>query len=252
MDQNIKAEYTIPYDMVKLPSLGKLYKENKSSLKVEDMITDDEDILLSNNLINSGKVFDVLLKQKVKDEFDLSQLLIGDKNKLLLHLRQTAYGQYYNTKVIDTTAGEILPYTVDLSLLGDKELVHNPDENGEFEFVLPKINKVITFRLLRTGDEDYINKRAEALKNKETGVVPYMKTRLETQIMSIEGDRDRLNINTFVKFMSPQDSVALRRYIDEVEPNVNLEYTFLSPTTNEEFKSKIQLGLDFFYPNTNQ
>ena len=45
---------------------------------------------------------------------------------------------------------------------------------------------------IKKFDADYINQRAESLKNKITGVIPYLTTRFEVQIMSVNGNKDKL------------------------------------------------------------
>ena len=65
---NTEPTFEIPYDVIELPSQGKLYLGNKSTVKVEYLTATDENILTSPNLLQSGKVLDILLKSKVKDD----------------------------------------------------------------------------------------------------------------------------------------------------------------------------------------
>ena len=79
MDPNfVPDEYKVPYDVIELPSQGLLYKNKKSNVKVEYLTAYDENILTSPNLLNSGKVLDVLIERKVKDlGFDPKELDSG-------------------------------------------------------------------------------------------------------------------------------------------------------------------------------
>lgn len=253
METKTKTKYedeifNIPFDMVKLPSEGKLYPSIGDVIGVEYMVTEDEEILFSNNLMDNGIVFNRLVEAKLKDKsVNVGDLLIGDFNKILVFLRTTAYGSMYKTKSLDPDTSTLIDQQVDLSKLSVQGLGADFDENGEFEYVLPLFNKRVTFKLLTVGLGDYINATAEKKVTKD-GVPPYLTTKLETLIMSVEGDRDKLYISKFVKVMPPADRLALFQYIESIEPKVDLNYTFKSSIKKEEYKDKIVLGLDFFYP----
>lgn len=239
----------IPFDIVKLPSQGKLYPNSIDSIEVEYVTAEDENTLTSPNLIKSGKVLDVLMDKKIKNKnINPKQLLIGDRNAIMIFLRQSAYGDEYQTRVNDPSTGEDFTTIVDLTKLKAKSLNAIPNENMEFPFQLPKSKKNITFRLLTGEDEDNITQIAESKKNKLTGVAPYVTTRLSTQIMSIEGDRNKLTIDEFVRLMSPMDSLALREYIDSIEPGISMMYEFTSPSGNK-FESLVNIDASFFWPS---
>ena len=53
-----------PFDLVKLPSEGLLYKNCKSSLKVAYLNASDENIITNPNLLRSGKFLEVLINRK--------------------------------------------------------------------------------------------------------------------------------------------------------------------------------------------
>ena len=94
------------HDVIALPSQGKFYKNKKSTVKVAYLTAADENILTSPNLLQNGKVIDVLLDRKVIDqEIKASQLLSGDKNAILFFLRSTGYGEMYTVEVTDPKTG---------------------------------------------------------------------------------------------------------------------------------------------------
>lgn len=239
--------FKIPFDKVKLPSEGKLYTNIGDVVDVEYLVTEDEDTLYSSSLMENGQVFNKLVEDKLKTEgIKVEDLLIGDFNQILVFLRKSAYGNIYKAKTFDPDIREIITQEVDLDKLKIQGFGAEFDENGEFDFVLPVMNKRITFKLLTVGLGDYINNTAE--KNKVNGVTPYLTTKFETQIMSVEGKREKFYISKFVKIMSPKDRISLSNYIDKVEPKVNLDYTFLSSVKNNEYTEKLTLGFNFFYP----
>ena len=160
----IPEEYRTPYDIIELPSQGILYKNNKKSVKVEYLTAMDETILTSPNISNGGKIIDILIKRKVKDlGFDPSDLLIGDRTALMIFLRVTAFGEDYTQLVFNSKSGEFEEGIINLSSLKQKKLTIRPDENGEFEFLLPKSNKKVTFSLLTGKDEEIIDIREKEI-----------------------------------------------------------------------------------------
>lgn len=253
MEQNTKREelFVTPSDKIHLISEGVLYQNIPAVLDVEYMITQDEDLLFSNNLIDHGLVFNTLVAKKVKDKsINIGDLLIADFNQILVFLRKSAYGEIYKTKVYDKDMEDYVTHDVDLNLLTHKKLSAEFNENGEFEYVLPLTNKRITFKLPTVAMGDFINKTAEDRKDKTTGAIPYITTKLETMITSIERETSKMYINKFVNHMPPRDRLAFTQYVDKIEPKVDLDYTFKSTIKGDPFNSKIILSLDFFYPTS--
>ena len=123
MDPNfVPDEYKEQYDVLELPSQGILYKNKKSSVKVSYLTTIDENILSSPNIINSGKLIDILLERKVKDlGFDTKDLLEGDRMAILIFLRSTGLGDKYTQAVVDPETGKVVPGEIDLPSLTQKK-----------------------------------------------------------------------------------------------------------------------------------
>ena len=240
--------FKIPSDKVRLPSEAKLYTSIPPVVDVEYMTTKDENILYSNNLMNNGTVFKTLAKAKILDKnINVDDLLIGDYNQILIALRKSAYGEIYDVNTLDPDTNTYIRKPINLDELERVGLGAQFDEKGEFEFVLPAMNKRITFKLLTVGTGEYVNTRAEASINKANGVIPYITTRLETQIQSVEGNRDKIYISKFVNVMLIPDRLALVKYIDSIEPGVKLKAKFKSSIKGVEYEDNVTLGLDFFY-----
>ena len=115
------------------------YPGRVSEVKVEYLTAEDENIITSPNLIRSGKVLDILLQKKLKDSpIRYQDMLVGDRNAIMIWLRATGYGEMYQVKLNDPETGEEFETEIDLNLLESKPLGAQPDENGEFSFTLPK------------------------------------------------------------------------------------------------------------------
>jgi len=65
--QKIHSVYKPMSEEVPLPSEGFLYKNKTSSITIKPMTAKEEDILSNQQLIQSGKVFDELIKSCVID-----------------------------------------------------------------------------------------------------------------------------------------------------------------------------------------
>ena len=95
-----ESKFKFPTEVVELPSKGLLYPEDNplSSGKVEIkyMTAREEDILTNTSYISDGTVLDELLKSLiVSKDIDFNDLLIGDKNALLISARILGYGSKY-------------------------------------------------------------------------------------------------------------------------------------------------------------
>jgi hypothetical protein len=249
--QTQEVQFQVPFDVIPLPSNGLLYPNNQSTVKVEYMTATDENILTSPNLIKSGKVIDILLERKIKESpVPLNDLLIGDRNAIMIWLRATGYGEIYPVKLTDPNSGIEFETEINLSELKTKELPTDlePDQNNEFTFFLPKSRKNIKFKFLTVGDEKNISVRAEkyekATKSQISNLLTY---RLQAQIKEVEGNRDINYIQQFINVMPAYDSLKFREYSDSIEPGIEMTADVEGPTGN--FQAPVTIGLNFFWPN---
>jgi len=248
MDPNfVPDEYKVPYDVIELPSQGLLYKNKKSSVKVEYLTAYDENILSSPNLLNSGKVLDVLLEKKVKDlGFDTKELVSGDRMAILLYLRTTGIGNEYEQFVFDSS-GNMVQATVDLSTIKTKNLTVKPDQNNEFDFELPISKKKIKFRLLTQKDEDEINDIDKKLLEKNGNISTVNTLRLERSIMEIDGERDKLKISHILKNLKILDVRKYNKYVVDIEPGLDLNVTARTQG-GESVDTFLRIGRTFWNP----
>ena len=99
------SDFKFPTEEVDLPSKGLIYaKDNPlSSGKVEMkyMTAKEEDILSNQAYIQKGVVLDKLLNSLlINDKVKIDDLIIGDKNALLIASRVLGYGKEYKVMVI--------------------------------------------------------------------------------------------------------------------------------------------------------
>ena len=245
----VPEEYSVPYDIIELPSQGLLYKNKKSSVKIEYLTAMDETIISSPNIIANNKVVDTLIERKVKDlGFSPDELLEGDRVAILIFLRVTGFGNDYTQLVFNESTGEYETGVIDLSTLKPKILTVKPDENNLFDYILPISNKKIKFRLLTAKDDEEISLQDESLmKRNNTDISNKIILTLERQIVSIDGVTDKMKISNTLKNLKIMDSRSLRKYISEIEPGLNLE-TVARTQGGESVSCFLRFNRTFFWP----
>lgn len=246
----MSAEFEIPFDVLPLPSKGLLYPGKEDTVKVQYLTASDENVLTSQNLIKSGKVLDVLLSRKVKDlNMPVGNLLVGDRNAIMIWLRATGYGEKYNVMLTDPNTYEEFEYEVDLNSLKTKPLEVEPDERGLFTFMLPRSKKEVKFKLLTVSDETNILRKSEQRSKKiKSKISTTLTDRLMTQIVSIDGVEDKTQLSRMVEFMPAFDSLKFREYSDSIEPGVDMTVEVEGPS-GETFQAGVPIAVDFFWPN---
>ena len=240
------SEFKLPTETVELPSKGLLYPEDselaKGIIEIKYMTAKEEDILTNQSYIKNGTVLDKLIKSLIVSKINYDDLLVGDKNAIMIAARILGYGAEYTFNYLGES------HTVDLSQVENKPLKEELfiSHINEFTFTLPKSGNVVTFKLLSHKDEQDITRELEGLKKINKDASPELSTRLKYLITSVEGKRDKKDIREFVdNYLLAQDSRALREYIREIQPDVDL--TFFPDGSNDRIN--IPIGISFFWPD---
>lgn len=245
-----------PTEEVTLPSKGLLYPEGsllkKGIIEMKYMTAREEDILTNQNLIQNGTVIDKLLQSLIVTPCDYNELLIGDKNAILVAARILGYGQDYTFKYTNPNTGEEEDVTVDLTKSNDKVLDDSLIINGknEFEFTLPTSKISVTFKFLTQNDENKIANELKGLKKINKGSSSELTTRMKYLITSVNGDYEKKTIREFVdgNFLA-RDARALRDYISKSMPDIDLTYDieFEDGTVVENIT--LPISVNFFWPD---
>lgn len=249
-----QKNYPFPTEVISLPSKGLCYPENhplsKGEITIKLMTAKEEDILTSTNLIKKGIHIDKLLESIIIEPgVSPNDLLIGDKNAVLVSSRVLAFGPEYDITINDPNENEPVPVTVDLSKIKIKEVDESKlNRRNEYDFVLPISKTPIKFKLLTHGDEVAIGKDIEA-SEKTLKQGNEITARYRRIIVEVDGVRDFGTISNFVSNrLLAGDSKGLRKYISEMTPDLDLKFEYESPYTGEKEALRIPFGIDFFYP----
>jgi len=237
-------ETKFPTEIIDLPSQGLIYPVDhplrNGKVEMKYMTAKEEDILTNQNYIQKGIVLDKLLEALTMNKFSLKDMITGDKNALIISSRILGYGKDY------TFTYDGKEYTVDLTTLDNKPFDTSLlTSRGTFKFNLPVSKTEVEFKLLTAKDEELIDQEIQGFKklNKESS--SEITTRLKYQLTSVDGSQDRNIIKEFVEFnLLATDSRALRLYIKEVAPDINLSFT-----TDGGEEVAIPINLNFFWPD---
>ena len=249
------AEKKLQTEKVGLPSKGLLYPQDSplrdGTIEVKYMTAKEEDILTNQSFIKSGVVIDKLLEALVVSPINFNDILIGDKNAILVAARVYGYGPHYVFNYTNPSTNEDEEVMVDLSLVEDKEidesLVKTPGVN-EFDFELPLSKRKVTFKLLTQRDENNIQLELKNLRKMKREAE--LTTRLKHTIVSVDGDTDTSAIREFVDTeLLAVDSRALRNYIKDMSPDVDLSFNFEGEDGTVVNDVQIPIGVSFFWPD---
>lgn len=143
------------YDVISLPSNGQCYRSKIDKVPVGYLTAYDENIITSPNLYKDGMVVEYLLKNKVLNkDINVENLVSGDADAIILFLRATSYGVDFPVTVQDPQTGEQIETSIDLTKIKMKEFKLIGDENGWFQYTLPKSKMEVKFRYLTRRDEN--------------------------------------------------------------------------------------------------
>ena len=249
------SEYKFPTEVIDIPSGGKVYPKDSpladGKIEIKYMTTKEEDILMSENLIKKGVVIDKLLDSLIVTKgVKQEHLVMGDKNAVLVASRILAYGPEYTCEVQHPKdPDQQIEHTFDLTTCPFKKPVEDVDySNNSFEYETPVSKTKIKFKLLTGKEEKLIEKDLE--QSKKYGYNTEISTRLRYTIIDVDGDSKDETLTAFSQNMLARDSVALRNYIQEISPDIDL--TSEIEIGGETVSVSIPLTVEFFWPKTVQ
>jgi len=241
-----------PGEVVDLPSGGLIYPENSplhsGKLEIKYMTAREEDILTSQNLIKKGVVIDKLLDSLILTEgIKSNDLLIGDKNAIMVAVRILAYGPEYTVDIVDPNSDDKIKHTFNLADCPFKKLPEDVDYSvNEFDLELPVSKINIKFKLLTGKDETQMEQELKA--SSKIGSSTEITTRLKHLITSVDGETKKAEINKFVNDMLSRDSFALRQEVLRISPDIMLTQEI--EIGGELVEVDIPLTVNFFWPET--
>tara|TARA_R100000008_G_C3580941_1_gene168473 strand:- start:401 stop:1276 length:876 start_codon:yes stop_codon:yes gene_type:complete len=249
--------FSTPTEFVDLPSKGLYYPQGhilhgESSVEIRYMTARDEDILTSKSLLKKGIAIDRFLQNIIVNKgINVDDLLVGDKNALVVAARITGYGANYETKVMCPSCGEHAVNSFDLETCSKKESVV-PDgvdktQNGTFVAITPKTGHQVELRLLTGIDEKRLAKIV-ASKKKRNLPESVLTDQLRLAIASVNGSSEMNLINLFVASLTAFEARALRDIYAQLAPNIEMKQDFVCHSCGFEQEMEVPFTSDFFWP----
>lgn len=250
-------DYLPPVSSVKLPSRGQVYDPGSplylcESLDIKAVTAKEENILSSPVLIKKGTVLTTLMRACITNKtIDPDQMLVGDRNAILIAIRVSAYGPAYSVRVTCPECGEAAEHDFDLSRLPLKTLDVSPiggPGSNEFEFALPSNGRRVTFRLMDAQSVSKLDRDMEAVR-KSTGQEQGVTMRLLAQVVSLQGVKDPKQMARALADLPARDARALRLYMDEISPGVEMVQEYECGSCGKQTEVDLPLGTEFFWPS---
>jgi len=238
---NAQQNFTLPHDVVPLPSGGIFYKNKKKSIKVGYLTAADENILMGGG---DDLTLNLLRAKIYEPDVRIEDLIEGDIEAILVFLRNTAFGPEVNMTLMDPGTNKSFKTSVlidQLTIVKGQE----PGEDGTFIVSLPKSGTTVKVRPLTYGEILEIQKMADSYP--QGRVVPKVTWRLNKEIVEINGTTDRMEISKFIEQMPISDSKLLRNFMIENEPRLDMSRQVTAPS-GERLTVNVGFGVDFFRP----
>ena len=245
MDNDVKMygqqEFSLPHDVVKLPSEGKFYKNKQKSVKVGYLTASDENIIMS---AKAEDMIMTLLRNKVYEpDLRPEDMLNGDIEAILIFLRNTSFGSEYKIQVTDPATGKKFASEIHLDELDIQKGQVEPEEDGSFSVTLPKSGVFVKIRPLTYKEVVEINKQVE---NYPAGrVAPKVTWKLQKHIVSVNGDASLQTISKFIEGLPIMDSKFIKNFLEENEPRLDLRRSVIAPS-GEKVTVDVAFGAEFF------
>jgi hypothetical protein len=253
-------DFVSPTEHVELPSRGRGYPQghpvhNQETIEIRYMTAKEEDILSSRSLLKKGLAIERLIESVICDKNIMAKdLLVGDRNAILIAARRSAYGNIYSTKVTCPNCSSVGEHDFDLNEAsayeGDGFEKYNIEvtPKGYFKVKLPLTEFEVEFRLLRGQDELEIIKKAQKLQ-KNNAAEQNVTDQLKRFIISVNGYGEDKIINHVIRHITAQDSIFLRGAYKQCSPDIKISDDFTCSSCGFEQELEVPFGADFFWPD---
>jgi len=245
----MEQKQKFPTEMVELPSKGLLYPKDSAlaagTIEMKYMTAREEDILTNQNYIQQGTVIDKLLQSLIITPINYADLLVGDKNAILIASRVLGYGKEYTFKYGNEEVSVDLT-ECPLQFIDEADIVKGVNE---FKYTTPTTKTNLIYKILTNKDEKLIQAELDGLKKLNKEASPELSTRLKYAILAVNGDRDKSTIRDFVdNYFLAKDSRAFRDHLVNTQPSIKMEASISTENGIVEGVS-IPVNINFFWPD---
>lgn len=252
-------EFVRPTTILSLPSKGKFYPEGhplheQETIEIRQMTTAEEDVLTNTTLLRNGTALDRFLERiLVGSRVSPEDLLVGDKNAVLIQARIDGYGPEYQTNVTCPSCADNQKFSFDLTNSLREVETSLPDDviatTGGTYMVTLDNGWEVEFRAMTGADENKLSKAVANKKKAGLADTP-VQDQLNAIIVSVSGHTDTATIAKAVQHMSGKHSKIIRDSYKKVIPNVELRSNFECRSCGTSTEMEVPLTADFFWART--
>lgn len=244
----------VEFDVIPLPSKGLVYpkghplRKSGGKIAVTYLVSSDEDIIFQPHLYSNGDIFNIILRKKIKDKnIDPRELVMADRDAILIWLRSSGYGKDYPLSTYDPQSDSRFDTSVDLTSLKFIKPNVKTDENGLFEYELPLSKDKVKFKILNITEEQiyekYLQLYSEELKSRrimtlieDTNFIINNYNFDEDEISKLEENRNNLNevltvfeeqekdISNIGRFVTKRLELQIKEYIKKDSNGNEISY----------------------------
>jgi hypothetical protein len=262
IQQQPQMSFVVPTEFVELPSKGLYYPPShplhkQETIEIRQMTAKDEDTLTSKVLLKKGVAIDKMLNDIIINKaIKVDDLLVGDKNAVILAARISGYGAEYETKVACPSCEKNSLYEFDLNQkdiitpLSTEQLSEvgiSVTDSGTFVVSIPNSKNIIEIRLITGKDEKAMVQKLDQKKANNLSE-SNITDQLKMLIVSVNGSSESRTIHDFIWNMPAKEAKFLRSIMKNVTPNIKLEQTFVCSNCNFETEMEVPFTQDFFWP----
>ena len=252
-------QFVTPTEFVELPSKGKFYPpehplHNVETLEIRHMTAKDEDILTSRSLLKKGIAIDRFLQNVIVDRrVKVGELLIGDKNAIIIASRVSGYGAQYDASVLCPSCVTTVGFNFDLNqcevMAVDSHQQFDVDLTSDNTFIihLERSNLKVEVGLMTSKDETFLLQLAEKRRKKKLPE-SNLTDQFRKIIVSVNGNTDQGYVESFIQNMPAIDSRKLRTTYQKIIPNIDMSQDFVCSECSFEGEVDVPFGANFFWP----
>jgi hypothetical protein len=254
--------FVAPTEFVELPSGGRFYEtghplKGQQVIEVRHMTAKEEDILTSQSLLKKGVALDRFLQSLIVDKrIRTDDLLVGDKNAVLVNARVNGYGAEYTTNVTCPNCQANTRYQFDLNehmvqsgeeYLNELENIQIHGDRGTVTITLPTTGWAFECRPMTGKDEKALTKAVEARRKRKLSE-EMLSQQITMFTVSISGVTDRGQIGQAIQSLPARDSRHLRQTYQKLMPNLDLTQVFECGECGHVGEMEVPFTTDFFWP----
>lgn len=213
-----------------LPSRGRFYTDFES-IKISPLKFLDEQLILTGKDADKDIVTELL--EKTVEGINVSEILLIDKNYLLMKLREVSYGDDYEFSVVCRNCNHESRSKIELSK--QLNMTQIPDDFDDPRTItLPKLGVDVVVRLPRNREERYFADTETSYKN------------LYRFVVSLNGNKDPVFISQAINRMEIADVKRIYKEITTNPYGIDPRFVFKCGKCKHKETLAVPIDSDFF------